>query len=69
MNAADRLFEHVLSTAAPLSLQKRSQLYRDTAEVLADCVHAPHLVKLADELDEIERRHAQLALDFKRRAG
>jgi hypothetical protein len=65
-NAADRLFAHVLETAPALAIRLRAQLYRDTAEVLADAQHSPHLVSIADDLDEIERRHAQLVLDFKR---
>lgn len=69
MSAAHRLFVHVLETAPTLALRPRAQLYRDTAEVLADRHHGGHLLKLADECEAIERKHQQLVLDFKRRAS
>lgn len=67
-NAADRLVAHVLNTAGALSLTARAQLYRDSAELIASEKDAVVLNFLAAECEAIERNHAQLVLDFKRRA-
>jgi hypothetical protein len=68
-NAADRLVAHVLATAGELSLAARAQLYRDTAELIASEDDARTLNALARDCDAVARNHAQLVLDFKRRAS
>ena len=68
-NAADRLVSHVLNTAGDLSLAARAQLYRDTAELIASEADAQTLLALADDCDAVARNHAQLVLNFARRAS
>jgi hypothetical protein len=69
LNAADRLVAHVLNTAGELPLADRAQLYRDTAELIATEHDARTLHALAADCDAVARNHAQLVLDFKRRAS
>jgi hypothetical protein len=68
-NAASRLSEFVLSQLAAQPVSKRIALYRDLAQVAANPKEAKRFTRIADDLQAIERSHAQLILDFKRRAS
>ena len=69
MNAAARVIEFALQHAPEVALHRRTQLYRDLAELTPDESRARDLNTLANELEAIEARHEQLVMDFKRRAG
>ena len=67
--ASELLCSFVIEKAAEESISRRILLYRAVAAHVAEASpQFEELTKLADELDEIERRHAQLVLDFKRGA-
>lgn len=68
-NAASRLSEFVLDQLETQPVSKRIALYHDLAQVAANPKEAARFVQIADELAAIERSHAQLVLDFKRRAS
>ena len=67
-NAADRLISALLDFSEKESAARRISIYRDAAEVLVSEKHAQQLRCLACDLEEIDLRHRQLLLDFKRRA-
>lgn len=66
MNA--ELVEFILEKVAGEPLEKRAQLYRLIVLSCSDQDLTASVRALADECDEIERRHRQLVLDFKRRS-
>ncbi len=60
------VLEHTTDSPLPL----RMQLYRAlAAELPEEAEEFQRLTKLADELEDIESRHQQLVMDFRRRNG
>lgn len=49
-------------------IARRIQLKRALAEIVPTPKQRAALLKMADDLEAIERRHRQLVLDFQRRA-
>ncbi|MBM3851601.1 MAG: hypothetical protein FJ399_00435 [Verrucomicrobia bacterium] len=68
MTAATRIAEFVIEKAADEPMMTRAQLYRDLASLVVDENTARALIALSVELEQIERRHEQLVLDFKKAA-
>ena len=62
------IYEFVLERVSDEPLERRAQIYRALATVIGREDLAAQLIAHANSLDEIERRHAQLVLDFKRGA-
>ena len=65
-NPVTILDEYVMCNAEREPMAVRAKLYRALAEVVTNTNRSSELRKLAIDLDDIERRHAQLVLDFKR---
>lgn len=61
------LTEFLLDRIAEQPVADRIQLYRALAVETKDAQLAETCRSLADELEEVERRHVQFVLDFKRR--
>lgn len=66
MSPFDRISEFVLSNASGVTLEQRVSLYRDLSTLTTDEDRARELAELANSLEAIDRRHAQLLLDFAR---
>lgn len=66
-NPANELFEFVLEKLADAPVGKRVRLYRAIAMHSGDPAEAKRLNLLAADLEELERKHAQLLLDFQNR--
>ena len=63
------LIDYVLEQCVRETLPVRLQLYRAlAADLPEDSEEFRQLTGMADELEAIEEKHQQLALDFKRRA-
>lgn len=69
MSAASRIAEFVIDKASGEPLSRRIQIYRDMASLVVDDASVKELSALADVLEDIERRHGQLVLDFRRRGA
>lgn len=63
------LIDYVLEKCVHEPLPVRLQLYRAlAADLPEDSAEFAQLTGMADELEAVEQKHQQLALDFKRRA-
>ena len=56
--------EFVLAQLDNQPPRRRAELYRALARLISDEAAIPELVKLADDLDAIQRRHRQLTLNL-----
>ena len=63
------LVTYLLTQIENEPLEKRVRLYRLFVLEISDRALQASVRALADELEQIERKHRQLVLDFKRRAG
>lgn len=68
-NAADRIAGFVLERLPEEPIRRRIPMLRDLAAFAPSNARRRTLIAMADELQDIEERHHQLLLDFKRRAG
>lgn len=68
VSANEIIADFVLDHAPVLDVSRRARLYRAVAEVIGDEKDAQRFTSLAKDLEEFERKHGQLALNFKRRA-
>ena len=62
------LHEFVLTKLEGESIATRCRVMRPLAMIIGDEAAAKQLNALADELEQIEAKHRQLVLDFKRRS-
>ncbi len=60
------LVDFALEHAAALPIAKRVEIYRAIAALIPATVQRTAIMGLADELEEIERKHRQLQLTFLR---
>lgn len=63
------LIDFILARIAEQPVPERIALYRALAAETDDAQVAKCCRSLADELEAIDRRHLQLALDYKRRTA
>lgn len=63
------LYEFVLAKLDSEPVGARCKLMRSLSLIIGDEMVSNQLNALADELEQIERKHRQLVLDFKRRAS
>ena len=64
MTPADRITDYVMEKSEGEAATRRAGLYRDLAALSVDDIRAASMLKIAAELESIERRCRQLRLDL-----